>query len=143
MMKSVKVTVDVALTKSEVIKLVWDPEVALRLIYVVEDLRKIDSMKYLLNRKYEVTRTIWPDDKVVYTAEKNGKMIDELSFDYKYSSLWHDRSLLEIAFKTQRFLVSKSMISSTIVSNARLLLNGIYASKEIDGIRRILDFRIR
>ena len=143
MMKSVKVTVDVALTKSEVIKLVWDPEVALRLVYVVEDLRKIDNMKYLLNRKYEVTKTIWPDDEVVYTALKNGKMIDELSFDYKYSSLWRDRSLLEIAFKTNRFLVSKSMISSTIISNARLLLNGIYASKEIDGIRRILDFRIR
>jgi len=138
----VKVTVDVALTKSEVIKLVWDPEVALRLIYVVEDLRK-DGMKYLLNRKYEVTRTIWPDDKIVYTAEKNGRIIDELSFDYKISSLRYKRSLLEIAFKTNRFLVSKSLISSTKVSNARLLFNGIYASKEIDGIRRILDFRIR
>jgi len=143
MMKSVQVTVDVALTKSEVVKLVWDPEVALRLIYVVEDLRKIDNMKYLLNRKYEVTKTIWPDDKVVYTAEKNGRIIDELSFDYKISSLRYERSLLEIAFKTNRFLVSKSLISSTIVSNARLLFNGIYASKEIDGIRRILDFRIR
>ena len=143
MMKSVQVIVDVTLTKSEVVKLVWDPEVALRLIYVVEDLRKIDNMKYQLNRKYEVTKTIWPNDEVVYTAIKNGKMIDELSFDYKYSSLRHDRSLLEIAFKTQRFLVSKNLISSTIVSNARLLFNGIYASKEIDRIRRILDFRIR
>jgi len=51
--------------------------------------------------------------------------------------------LLEIVSKTNRFLVSKSLISSTIVSNARLLFNGIYASKEIDGIRRMLDFRIR
>jgi len=50
MMKSVKVTVNVVLTKSEVIKLVWDPEVALRLIYVIEDLRK-DGMKYLLKQK--------------------------------------------------------------------------------------------
>jgi hypothetical protein len=142
-MKSVQIFVDVALTKRELIKLVWDPEVALRLVYVIQDLRKIDNTKYLLNKKYEVTKIVWPDNKVVYTVlKKNGKMIDELSFNY-YGYLWYERSLLEIAFKTNRFLVSKNLISSTIISNARLLFNGIYASKEIDGIRRILDFRIR
>jgi hypothetical protein len=141
-MKRVKVIVDLALSKKEIIKLVWDPEVTLRLVYVVKDLRKIGDMKYLLNRRYEVTKIVWPDNKVVYTVLKNGKMIDELSFNY-YGYLWYDRSLLEIIFKTRRFLVSRSMISNTIVSNVKLLINGIYASKGIEEKKRILDFRIR
>jgi len=73
MMKSVQVIVDVTLTKSEVVKLVWDPEVALRLVYVVEDLRKIDNMKYQLNRKYEVRKTIWPNDEVVILQSRTAK----------------------------------------------------------------------
>jgi len=138
-MKSVQVTVDVALTKSEVVKLVWDPEVALRLVYLVEDLRKV-GLTYRLNGKYEVRKAIWPDDKVVYTAFRDRK-IDELIFDYRYAS-W-DRSLVQVTFSTNRFLVSKRLISSTVISNAKLLFNGIYASKEVERARRVLDFRIR
>jgi hypothetical protein len=137
-MKSVQIVVDVALSKREIIKLVWDPEVTLRLVYVVKDLRKIDDMKYLLNRRYEVTKIVWP----VYNVTRRGKTVDELSFGY-YGYLWYERSLLEIMFNTRRFLVSKSMISSTIVSNVKLLINGIYANKGIDVTKRILDFRIR
>lgn len=141
-MKSVQIVVDVALTKRELIKLVWDPEVALRLVYVVDDLRKIDDTKYLLNRRYEVTKIILIDKVVYNITKKNGKVVDELSFNYKYSGLWLERSLLEIIFKTRRFLVSRGMISNTIVSNAKLLFSAIYTSKGIEEKKRVLDFRI-
>jgi len=135
-MKSVEVIFDVVLTKSEIIKLVWDPEVALRLVYVVEDLRKVKDMEYRLNGKYEVRKGIWPDDKVVYVVFRKGKVLDELSFDYKYSSLW-DRSLVLITFKTNRLLVKR--MTSTIVNNTKLLFSGIYASKRAEGR---LDFTV-
>ncbi|ADB88747.1 hypothetical protein [Saccharolobus islandicus] len=141
-MKRIEINITTGLDKSTIVNLLWDPEVALSIPYVVEKLVKLGNDRYILNNKYEVYRYVYPDDTVKYECYKNEKLLDTLSFEYR-CGLFSKLCPVKLIFETKRLFPFKKLLQAEIVSTLNLIFKVTYNVKEIEEVRRILSFKIR
>jgi len=141
-MKRIEINITTGLDKSTIVNLLWDPEVALSIPYVVEKLVKLGNDRYILNNKYEVYRYVYPDDTVKYECYKNEKLLDTLSFEYR-CSLFSKLCPVKLIFETKRLFPFKKLLQAEIVSTLNLIFKVTYNVKEIEEMKRILSFKIR
>ncbi|MEM1646686.1 MAG: hypothetical protein QXL96_12735 [Ignisphaera sp.] len=85
---------------------------------------------------------MYPDDAVKYECYKNEKLLDVLRFEYKCNFL-SKLCPVKLIFSTKRIFPFKKLLQAEIVSTLNLIFKVTYSVKEIEEVRRILNFKIR